>query len=74
MGGLEESSVIESLRKLNPKAQVRNPVMFVVFIGSIATTILGVLSSTGRDSEGSPAFVWAIAAGLWFPVIFANLA
>ncbi len=72
--GQLKTALIESLRKLNPKAQVRNPVMFVVFIGSIATTILGVLSSTGRDSEGSPAFVWAIAAWLWFTVIFANLA
>ncbi len=68
------TAIVESLRKLNPKAQVRNPVMFVVFIGSIVTTILAILSSTGRVEHGAPAFVWAIAAWLWFTVIFANLA
>ena len=69
-----KTALIESLRKLNPKSQLRNPVMFVVFIGSIATTLLALLATTGRVAEGSPGFVWGISAWLWFTVIFANLA
>ena len=72
--GQLKTALIESLRKLNPKAQLRNPVRFVVFVGSIATTLLAILASTGRAAEGSPGFVWAISAWLWFTVIFANLA
>jgi potassium-transporting ATPase ATP-binding subunit len=73
-GGQLTAALVESLRKLHPRAQVRNPVMFVVFVGSIATTILAVLASTGQVAQGSPGFVWAIAAWLWFTIIFANLA
>ncbi|MES3036040.1 MAG: potassium-transporting ATPase subunit KdpB [Gemmatimonadota bacterium] len=68
------TALLDSLRKLHPKSQVRNPVMFVVFVGSIVTTLLAVLASTGRVEHGSPGFVWSIAAWLWFTVIFANLA
>ena len=73
-GGQLKSAIVESLRKLNPKAQIRNPVMFVVFMGSIVTTILAMLATMGRVEYGAPAFVWAVAAWLWFTVIFANLA
>ena len=69
-----QTALIDSLRKLHPKAQVRNPVMFVVYVGSIVTTVLGALASSGRVEHGTPGFVWAIAAWLWFTVFFANLA
>ncbi|WP_235434422.1 potassium-transporting ATPase subunit KdpB [Gordonia sp. w5E2] len=60
------TSVPQALRKLNPRDQARNPVMFVVYIGSIVTTVLAIW----RPSW----FAWLIAAWLWFTVLFANLA
>ncbi|MDS1113000.1 potassium-transporting ATPase subunit KdpB [Gordonia westfalica] len=54
------------LRKLNPRDQARNPVMFVVFLGAAVTTVLAIL----RPSW----FSWTVAAWLWFTVVFAALA
>ncbi len=61
--------------KLSPRVQWRNPVMFVVYIGSILTTLLWVhaLSFPG-DTGMPPAFVLAVAIWLWFTVLFANFA
>jgi K+-transporting ATPase ATPase B chain len=56
----------DALRKLDPRHQVRYPVMFVVWVGSVATTVLGAQRPSG--------FAWAIAAWLWATVLFANLA
>ncbi|MGZ8179993.1 potassium-transporting ATPase subunit KdpB [Williamsia sp. SKLECPSW1] len=56
----------DAVRALTPRQQVRNPVMFVVFVGSIVTTILAIV----RPSV----FAWGIAFWLWFTVVFANLA
>lgn len=66
-------AAVESLRKLDPRHQVRNPVMFVVFIGSILTTLLGLQALSGAG-EASPGFIFAISAWLWFTVLFANFA
>jgi K+-transporting ATPase ATPase B chain len=63
----------DSFRKLSPKVQVRNPVMFVVYVGSILTTILFLHALSGRG-EAPAAFISAIAAWLWFTVLFANFA
>ncbi|TDD04081.1 K(+)-transporting ATPase subunit B [Saccharopolyspora terrae] len=60
------SSVPEALRKLHPRHQLRNPVMFVVWAGSALTTVLAAFSPS--------AFTIAVAAWLWFTVLFANLA
>ena len=60
--------------KLNPRVQIRNPVMFVVYIGSIATTLLAVQALQGQDVNAQPGFIAAIAAWLWFTVLFANFA
>ncbi len=60
-----------SLRKLNPKTQLKNPVMFVVFIGSILTTILFFNDLTQGTFNG---FNFQIAIWLWFTVLFANFA
>ncbi len=62
-----------SLAKLDPRLQVKNPVMFVVFIGSLLTTLLFVqaLRTTGGDT---PWFVGGVALWLWFTVLFANFA
>jgi K+-transporting ATPase ATPase B chain len=49
--------------------------MFVVFIGSIFTTVIGIAAATGAvENAGHPAFVLAIAAWLWLTVLFANFA
>lgn len=65
--------VTESFRKLSPRVQLKNPVMFVVFLGSIVTTLLWLQAITGKG-EASAAFIFAVAAWLWFTVLFANAA
>jgi K+-transporting ATPase ATPase B chain len=59
-------AVQDSFRKLDPRRMVRNPVMFVVYVGSFLTTGLALRSPDG--------FTWAIALWLWFTVLFANFA
>ncbi|WP_415833465.1 potassium-transporting ATPase subunit KdpB [Kerstersia similis] len=59
--------------KLSPRVQARNPVMFVVYLGSIVTTILGIQALVGQG-EAPAGFIWAICAWLWFTVLFANAA
>jgi K+-transporting ATPase ATPase B chain len=74
-GPMVLAGVVESFRKLDPRAQIRNPVMFVVFAGSLLTTILGLLAATGTvEGIGEPGFVLAIAVWLWLTVLFANFA
>jgi len=69
------SGLADSFRKLDPRVQVRNPVMFVVFVGSILTTILGLLAALGAvQGVGRPGFVLSIATWLWLTVLFANFA
>ncbi|MBB3179932.1 potassium-transporting ATPase subunit KdpB [Variovorax sp. Sphag1AA] len=64
-----------AVTKLNPRVQWRNPVMFIVYIGSILTTVLWVHSlSFPGDTGMSPAFVLAVSIWLWFTVLFANFA
>ncbi|MFW0797260.1 potassium-transporting ATPase subunit KdpB [Gordonia sp. CPCC 205515] len=60
------TSLPQAARKLNPRAQARNPVMFVVYLGAIVTTVLAVWQPSW--------FAWAVTAWLWFTVVFANLA
>ena len=59
-------SLPDALRKLNPATLWRNPVMFIVEIGSVFTTILAVIHPT--------VFSWLIVVWLWLTVVFANLA
>jgi hypothetical protein len=66
-------AIIDSFRKLSPAVQIRNPVMFVVYVGSILTTLLFVQSLRGAG-EASAGFICAISAWLWFTVLFANFA
>lgn len=63
----------DSFIKMNPKTQTNNPVMFLVFVSAILTTILWVLSFFGiKDAAGG--YTFAIAVVLWFTVLFANFA
>ena len=63
-------ALLDALRKLHPRAMARNPVMFVVEVGAVFTTVLAVLG-TG-DQPGW--FTWTIAVWLWLTVIFGNMA
>ncbi|MFF0814300.1 potassium-transporting ATPase subunit KdpB [Rhodococcus sp. NPDC003318] len=55
-----------AVRKLDPRHQMRNPVVFVVFVGSVVTTVTALADPS--------VFAWLVAAWLWFTVLFANLA
>jgi K+-transporting ATPase ATPase B chain len=69
-------AAIDSFKKLTPQRQVRNPVMFVVYVGSILTTLLwgqAVLFAAGRG-EASAGFIFGVTLWLWFTVLFANFA
>jgi potassium-transporting ATPase ATP-binding subunit len=59
-------SLPQALAKLDPRHQVRYPVMFVVWVGSVACTVLAALHPS--------VFAWSVAAWLWVTVVFANLA
>ncbi len=66
-------AIADSFRKLDPINQARNPVMFVVYIGSILTTLLWVQALFGRG-EAPASFILAITLWLWFTLLFANFA
>jgi K+-transporting ATPase ATPase B chain len=66
-------AVLDSFRKLDPRHQARNPVMFVVMVGSAFTTGL-FLQALGGHGEARPLFILAISLWLWFTVLFANFA
>jgi len=66
-------AALDALRKLNPRTQVRNPVMFVVWIGSVFTTVLWIAALTGH-ADAPAEFVLAVSCCLWATVLFANFA
>ncbi len=66
-------ALLESLRKLHPRQQARNPVLFVVWIGSVLTTLLFLQALSGKG-EAPAGFILAVSFWLWFTVLFANFA
>ena len=66
-------AIVDAFRKLSPRVQWRNPVMFVVYVGAILTTGLWIHALAG-DGEAPPGFILAIAFWLWFTLLFANFA
>ncbi len=66
-------AIIDSFLKLDPRIQIRNPVMFVVLIGSVLTTALFVHAFIGKG-EAPAGFIIAVSLWLWFTVLFANFA
>jgi len=70
---LVKPAIASAFGKLSPSVQWRNPVMFVVYVGSIITTILWVQALSGHG-EAPQGFILAIALWLWFTVLFANFA
>ncbi|MET0282136.1 MAG: potassium-transporting ATPase subunit KdpB [Steroidobacteraceae bacterium] len=74
-GPLVAAGILDAFRKLDPRVQVRNPVMFVVYVGSVLTTAIGAVAAFNADAGlGNPGFVLAISAWLWLTVLFANFA
>ncbi len=72
-GPILRRALVDSFKKLDPRWQLKNPVMFVVEIGSVITTIEFIrLIITGPASE--MLFVLGVTIWLWFTVIFANFA
>src|SRR5713226_2204410 len=66
-------AIVDSFRKLTPRRQVRNPVMFVVYVGSILTTFLWGQALVGKG-EAPGWFIFWVSVWLWFTVLFANFA
>ena len=66
-------AVLDSFKKLDPREQIKNPVMFVVLVGSVLTTGLFV-QALGGHGEASAGFILAISLWLWFTIVFANFA
>jgi K+-transporting ATPase ATPase B chain len=73
---LIRAAIGESFKKLDPRPMVRNPVMFVVEIGSLITTFAFIQALAGQalGGAGNALFVGQVAAWLWFTVLFANFA
>jgi K+-transporting ATPase ATPase B chain len=72
-GPILRQAIIDSFRKLTPMVQVRNPVMFVVYVGSFLTSALWLQALVGHG-EAPAAFIFWISLWLWFTVLFANFA
>src|SRR5262245_42520634 len=66
-------AVSDAFRKLNPRHQIKNPVMFVVWVGSLMTSALAIQALVGTG-EAPAGFILAVALWLWFTVLFANFA
>ncbi len=69
---LLKPAIIASFTKLSPRVQWRNPVMFVVYVGSFMTT--GLWLNAMQGGNGNAGFVFAVSLWLWFTVLFANFA
>ncbi|KAB8048431.1 potassium-transporting ATPase subunit KdpB [Janthinobacterium rivuli] len=66
-------AIVDAFKKLDPRTQWRSPVMFVVYVGSIITTLLAIQAINGQG-EAPFGFIVAVAVWLWFTVLFANFA
>src|ERR1035437_8225005 len=64
-------ALLDSLKKLDPRVQLRNPVMFVVEIGAVITTITWFIQLGGHDPSW---YTFTISDWLWLTVVFANMA
>ncbi len=70
---LMRTALWDSLKRLSPRHQIKNPVMFVVWLGSVLTSGLFIQALVGQG-EASAGFILAISLWLWFTVLFANFA
>src|SRR6187397_495360 len=67
-----QQALAGSFRKLDPRIQIKNPVMFIVEVGSLVTTMVWIRELMG--GTGQPLFTGQVAFWLWFTVLFANFA
>ena len=67
------AAMADSFRKLSPRLQFKNPVMFVVFVCSVLTTLLWVQALAGHG-EAPTGFIFWVSLWLWFTLLFANFA
>ncbi|HMK11154.1 MAG TPA: potassium-transporting ATPase subunit KdpB [Acidimicrobiales bacterium] len=72
-GPIVRQATIDSFKKLDPRIQARNPVMFVVLVGSVLTTIL-FFRDLASATQAQNVFTGSVAVWLWFTVLFANFA
>ena len=70
---LVKPAIADAFKKLSPQTQWRNPVMFVVYLGSILTTLLLIQALFGK-ADAPIGFVALVTLWLWFTVLFANFA
>ena len=70
---LVKPAVVDAFRKLSPRLQWRNPVMFVVYVGALLTSGLW-LHALGGQGEARAGFILSVALWLWFTLLFANFA
>lgn len=70
---LVRTALIDAVKKLDPRVQWPNPVMFVVYIGSLLTTAIWLAILAGQ-TDGAAAFTGSVSLWLWFTVLFANFA
>jgi K+-transporting ATPase ATPase B chain len=70
--GIIRQATLDSFWKLDPRIQIKNPVMFIVEVGSLVTTIIFIQELAAGG--GSPLFTGQVAFWLWFTVLFANFA
>lgn len=66
-------AILSAFIKLNPRQQIRNPVMFTVYIGAALTTLLAILD-VFKIKDAALGFTIAVSVWLWFTVLFANFA
>ena len=71
--GIVQQAMLDSFKKLSPQQQMKNPVMFVVWVGSVLTTALFLQALDGHG-EAPSGFILAVTLWLWFTVLFANFA
>src|SRR5215475_14920232 len=72
-GDLMKTALVDSFTRLTPRYQWRNPVMFVVYVGSILTTVLWLQALFGKG-EAPAGFILAVTLWLWVTLLFANFA
>ncbi|MDP1825838.1 MAG: potassium-transporting ATPase subunit KdpB [Archangium sp.] len=73
-GPIVRRALKDAVLKLDPRQMVKNPVMFVVEVGSLFTTGLWLHALVTGEGDTSPGFVLAVSVWLWFTVLFANFA